>query len=249
MNPTHGYDDLTGRLQELFLLPPEERKGAAIKADLYTRLLYQPVSERNLLLADIANTQGIEYEQAAQEFTTFEENVKAERIKKPYRPSPNPKRFTGPINENPTPDSPLTTSLADVESKPVDWLWKNFIPIGCGVILTGDPGAAKTWFALDIAARLSRGTRWVDGTPVGAPGGTIILSVEDDASYTLRPRFDGLGGDPALIAVYNAVQPVHLDLSQPGGLERLENDILRRGNIKLVIIDPIIDFSGRVNPN
>ena len=52
-----------------------------------------------------------------------------------------------------------------------------------------------------------------------------------------------------MIAAYNAEHPLHLDLSSQGGLKRLENEIVRLGNVRLVVVDPIVDFSGKVNPN
>jgi hypothetical protein len=145
--------------------------------------------------------------------------------------------------------APLSINLAEVEPQEVTWLWKNFIPSGGATLITGDPGCAKTWIALDTAARLSRGTCWIDGSPVGAPGNTVYLSVEDDASNTIRPRFDILGGDPTRVNIYNSGQPIVLNLSKSGGLERLENEIVKIGNVKLVVVDPIADFSGATNAN
>jgi hypothetical protein len=66
---------------------------------------------------------------------------------------------------------------------------------------------------------------------------------------TIRPRINSLGGDPSRINVYISEQPIHLDLSEKGGLERLENEIIRIGNVRLLVIDPIADFSGGINAN
>lgn len=147
------------------------------------------------------------------------------------------------------PDEPLAVDLASIEPQAVSWLWRNYFPLGSASLLSGDPGCGKTWLILDTAARVSRGSRWLDDSEVGAPGNVVYLSVEDDAASTIRPRLDGLGGDPSKVFVYNVKQQRHLDLSQPEGIDRLEAEIERIGNVQLVVIDPIADFSGAVNPN
>jgi len=144
---------------------------------------------------------------------------------------------------------PTTVFLSEVEPRPVPWLWQNFIPRGRATLISGDPGSAKTWFALDLAARLSRGRPWADGSPGCESANTYYMSVEDDAHDTIRPRIDSLGGDPSKIALYNAEHPLHVDLSTAGGLLRIEREIIKVGNVKLVVVDPILDFSGGVNPN
>jgi hypothetical protein len=75
------------------------------------------------------------------------------------------------------------------------------------------------------------------------------MTVEDDPHDTIRPRIETLGGDASQIAIFNSEHPIHLDLSTPDGLQRLESEISTIGDIRLVCIDPIIDFSGAVNPN
>lgn len=75
------------------------------------------------------------------------------------------------------------------------------------------------------------------------------MTVEDDLADTIRPRIDSLGGDPTKIFVFNSAHPLHMNLSNPDGLVRLEKELVRIGNVRLVVADPIIDFSGKVNPN
>ncbi len=145
--------------------------------------------------------------------------------------------------------APTSLLLSDVEAKTVPWLWQDYIPLGRATLISGDPGSAKTWFCLDLAARLSKGLRWPDGAPGGGPAKTYYLTVEDDLADTVRPRIDSLGGDPAMIAAFNSDHPLHLNLYAPDGLKRLEQELMRLGDIRLVVIDPIIDFSGDMNPN
>jgi hypothetical protein len=155
-------------------------------------------------------------------------------------------RFEDPAAAAP---EPLSLTLSEVEPRAVPWLWPGFIPLGRATLISGDPGCGKSWFCLGLAARLSRGEPWPDGTPGSGPAQTYYLTVEDDLHDTVRPRIDSLGGDPAMIAAYNSEHPLHLNLADPEGLKRLEAEIIRLGNVRLVVPDPIIDFSGKTNPN
>jgi hypothetical protein len=146
-------------------------------------------------------------------------------------------------------DAPLSLLLSEVKPSSVPWLWQDFIPLGRATLISGDPGSAKTWFCLDLACRLSHGSPWADGSFGIGPAQTIYLTVEDDIHDTIRPRVDSLGGDVSMIAAYNPEHPLHLDLNSADGLKRLEVEVMRLGNVRLVVVDPIIDFSGDVNPN
>jgi hypothetical protein len=81
-------------------------------------------------------------------------------------------------------------AVSDVKARPVEWLWRPWIPLGKPTILDGDPGVGKGTLYFDLAARVSR-----DGvTPVvsaGMVGASVILSAEEDGEAdTIRPRLD-----------------------------------------------------------
>ncbi len=139
---------------------------------------------------------------------------------------------------------PRSIKLAEVEPEPINWLWPNYFPISKINLISGDPGAGKTWLCLDLAARLSTGRDWPDGSPCSERGNSLILSCEDGAADTFRPRLDKLKADLSGISILQ----IPLDLSNGAGRSALISEIRHR-NPKLIIIDPILDFSGRVNPN
>jgi hypothetical protein len=60
----------------------------------------------------------------------------------------------------------LLTSAAI--TTPVHWLWPGWLATGRLQILAGAPGACKTTIALSLAAAVSAGRRWPDGTPTQA---------------------------------------------------------------------------------
>jgi hypothetical protein len=152
----------------------------------------------------------------------------------------------GRLNKSGGPeDLPILGNLGDVEPEPVSWLWEPYFPaklIGLG----GDPDSGKTWFALQLAACLSRGLPWPNGKPNPIVASTVYLSGEDEAADTLRPRIDWLGGDPRKISY---LRRDFLDLSSEATVSGLEAEISKIGDCRLLVLDPAFDFTGGINPN
>ena len=76
--------------------------------------------------------------------------------------------------------------VADVDREQVRWLWPGRIPLGKVTVLDGDPGTGKSTLTLTIAAKVTTGSPFPDGTrPERAD--VILLSAEDDIGDTIRP--------------------------------------------------------------
>ena len=78
--------------------------------------------------------------------------------------------------------------------EPVRWLWPGWLALGKLAILAGAPGTGKTTCALAMAATVTVGGLWPDGTRCPA-GDVLIWSGEDDAADTLLPRLVAAGAD------------------------------------------------------
>jgi RecA-family ATPase len=89
---------------------------------------------------------------------------------------------------------PELLKLSDVQARSVDWLWQPYLALGMLGMLSGDPGAGKTFISLAIAAALTVGRAPYSGEPC-RPADVLYLSVENSPEYVLRPRFDLLEGD------------------------------------------------------
>ena len=59
-------------------------------------------------------------------------------------------------------------------------------------IIAGQPGTGKTTIAIKMAATVSAGSRWPDGS-VAKQGNVVIWSGEDDYADTLVPRLEASG--------------------------------------------------------
>jgi hypothetical protein len=89
----------------------------------------------------------------------------------------------------------ITRRLADIESRPVSWLWAGRIARGKLTIIAGNPGLGKSQITASIAAIVTTGGQWpVDRTRC-LPGNVLFLTAEDDSSDTLRPRLEAAGGE------------------------------------------------------
>jgi len=131
--------------------------------------------------------------------------------------------------------------LADVQPVPISWLWEGRIARGKITLIAGNPGLGKSFLALDLAARVSTGIPFPDGTP-GCQGKAFLLSAEDDMADTIRPRLDAAGADCGNILARRYGDLGNLDAQLP----QLETD-LKNERPALLVIDPIMAFLGRLD--
>jgi len=210
-----------------------------------------PKGERHPTLLKQANAwarEGLTYEEVLRLLTVMnnklcEERKEQKEIEKIARDACNH------VANSVESDVPMSHWASEVERKEIIWLWKNYIPCGVVTMYGGDPDAGKSWWTLNLCCKVSQGARWPDTTPGEQPANSFFMTYEDDASSVLKNRIEQLGGDQNRIALYNTAHPIHTELSKPEGLVRLERELIRLGNVKLVVIDPIADFTGKTNPN
>jgi putative DNA primase/helicase len=131
--------------------------------------------------------------------------------------------------------------LARITPTAVSWLWPARIPRGKLSVMAGDPGLGKSYLSLRMAATVSTGAMWPDGGRA-TRGTVLILSAEDDAADTIRPRLDGMGADVARIFMVDTVQDADSELGRFFSL-RQDVDVLREAiedaGADLVLIDPL----------
>jgi len=129
-----------------------------------------------------------------------------------------------------------TIDLSEVRARPIDWLWRGYIPLRKVTILDGDPGLGKSTVLLDLACRGSIGGLAPTGEPLGDAFTTIYVTAEDDAEDTILPRVVRAGGDPSRFHLLRK-------LVLPDQIDRLEataNSLRAR----LIVIDPLVAYLG-----
>lgn len=145
--------------------------------------------------------------------------------------------------KNPTPvqDGVVLVSGRDLTPEPVEWLWHHWLALGKMHLLAGAPGQGKTTIAIGFAATVTSGGRWPDRT-VCQLGNVLIWSGEDDPSDTLLPRLMAAGGDrDRVFFVTGARFNGELQPFDPArDLEALQVEAERIGDVRLIIVDPIV---------
>ena len=140
--------------------------------------------------------------------------------------------------------------MADVKPTSIEWLWPNWVAIGKVSVLAGEGGRGKSTILCDLAARTTASDRWPDGAAASPAGGVIILAAEDDVGDTLAPRLLAAGADMARVFVIRSVRDEkqrRRGFNLQADLERLEAEIRKRDNIRLIIIDPVSSYLGPVD--
>lgn len=154
-------------------------------------------------------------------------------------------------------------SFEEVEERPLEWLWGGFIAKGKSHMLTGDPGLGKSQLTLDIAARLSNGAPFpsyvVGPARGGEPVGTVILSAEDDAADTIKPRLRAAGANMKyVVSLSSAIvgrdakgKPQMRSLALREDAEQILKALATLPfRVGLIVIDPISAFlSGSQDSN
>ena len=147
----------------------------------------------------------------------------------------------GPFGIEQLPRSTVVlTCGADLTPEPVQWLWPDWLALGKFHLLAGAPGQGKTTIAMGMAATVTIGGRWPDGSRCEA-GNVLVWSGEDDYKDTLLPRLLAAGADRSRVffvdgtRVGSAVRP----FDPSTDTRTLQEAIQQIGSVRLIVIDPV----------
>jgi putative DNA primase/helicase len=137
--------------------------------------------------------------------------------------------------------SVILKSAAEYTPEPIDWLWRDWLAKGKLHLLAGAPGTGKTTIGIALAAAITSGGKWPDGTPVDA-GDVLIWSGEDGISDTLLPRFLAAGGNKDRLHFvagrdeHGEARPFDPSTDMP----KLYGAAKSLSAIKLLLLDPVV---------
>jgi RecA/RadA recombinase len=144
---------------------------------------------------------------------------------------------------------PVLTCFADVEPREISWLWPGRFPLGRITLLVGNPGEGKSFLTTDMAARVSTGTPWPDGSDC-PQGSVILMTAEDDPGDTTRPRLDAHHADVSKVHLLSAVRRRDTDEETYeqcitlADVDAIEQALQQLEDCKLVVVDPIGSYLG-----
>src|SRR3989344_35579 len=142
----------------------------------------------------------------------------------------------------------IFASYATIKAQPIEWLWEDRIAIGKLTMIVGDPGLGKSLITVGtVATAVSKGGAWpVDNVPLAPIGDVILLSAEDDAADTIKPRLEAAGADCTRVHTLQAIREMKPDGSPSERMFSLKRDISALEEMlgtlpqcKVVIVDPI----------
>jgi energy-coupling factor transporter ATP-binding protein EcfA2 len=138
-------------------------------------------------------------------------------------------------------DGVIVTNGASVEMAPIRWLWPDWLAQGKLHLLAGAPGQGKTTIALALAAIVTSGGRWPDGSQCEA-GSVLIWSGEDDIADTLMPRLIAAGAEKSRV---HFITGARIDgekhtFDPARDMNSLHDATDRIGNVRLLVVDPIV---------
>jgi len=111
-------------------------------------------------------------------------------------------------------------------------------------------GLGKSQVSLFICAVISSGGQWPVTEETCEKGNILILSAEDGADDTIVPRLQAVNADLENIHIIQAVKLSDgnekiFDLTSD--VEQLKDEAVRIGNVKMIIIDPISAYLGKID--
>ncbi|MCS5515603.1 AAA family ATPase [Pseudomonas qingdaonensis] len=138
-----------------------------------------------------------------------------------------------------------THSSGRYSSGKIQWIWPGWLPKAKLSILAGAGGCGKTTLAISLAATLSRGGDWPDGSKCEAAGNIVIWSGEDGIADTIIPRLTAADADLTRVHIIEGLSDQRGNRRQfdPAANFALLNEAAARiDGVSLLIFDPLINL-------
>lgn len=150
-------------------------------------------------------------------------------------------KFDAPSSPSALTDGVILVCGSTLTPKPIAWLWRDWLAQGKLHVLAGAPGQGKTTLLIAMGATVTIGGRFPDGSRCEV-GNVVVWSGEDDPADTLLPRFIAARGDASRVHFAEAtrIDGEILPFDPARDMPQLLSAIERIGNVKLVMVDPVV---------
>lgn len=130
---------------------------------------------------------------------------------------------------------------SDIAPEPIHWLWPGWLAAGKMHVFGGAPGTGKTTISMGLAATVTTGGRWPDGTRA-IDGNVVIWSGEDDPGDTLVPRLILSGADLSRVYFITGIREGNerRSFDPARDMEPLRHKLKEVGDVRLLIVDPLV---------
>ena len=130
---------------------------------------------------------------------------------------------------------------SDVTPEPITWLWNGWLAAGKMHVFGGAPGTGKTTISMGLAATVTTGGCWPDGTRSIA-GNVVIWSGEDDPADTLIPRLALSDADLSRVYFIADIREGNerRSFDPARDMEPLRRKLAEIGGVRLLIVDPVV---------
>ncbi|SDG72190.1 AAA family ATPase [Propionivibrio dicarboxylicus] len=130
---------------------------------------------------------------------------------------------------------------SELTPEPITWLWNGWLAAGKMHVFGGAPGTGKTTISMGLAATVTTGGHWPDGTRSIA-GNVVIWSGEDDPADTLIPRLALSGADLSRVYFIADIREGNerRSFDPARDMEPLRRKLAEIGGVRLLIVDPVV---------
>lgn len=130
---------------------------------------------------------------------------------------------------------------SEVQPIAVDWLWAGWLAAGKLHLIGGAPGTGKTTIATALAAIVTQGGRWPDGSAAEL-GSVVIWSGEDDHADTLNPRLRAAGANMERVHVVECTveDGRRYPFDPARDMDALREALRSISDVRLIVVDPVV---------
>ncbi len=147
---------------------------------------------------------------------------------------------------------PVYRKMSEIEPKPVNWLWEDYIAKGTSTLITGEPDLGKSQITLSLTAVVTTGGIWPLGDKRCKESDVILISAEDSPEHTIRTRLEANGANLGKVHLLDGIGKGDSNsecnlFNLKSNLIELETMINEIEGVSMIVIDPLSAYLAGVD--